>query len=479
MTKKKKIIIIICSVTLIAAIALAIVLPIALKKNDEIGYSYDNENKPIEYDGVSKMVFYKKFSDILKYTFFITDRKNYLTNGMLNAMSRARIPTEKVLAFADYIVEFVDIIMESGFSIPEGGFDPDKASENNIFNNFNYHFMQFFKKTGFTELEFGRFLYELSIDIAGESEYGNLLVELGRDDFVALTANTIYSYKMIMAATTASVEPSEARALQAIVYSLGSNYLKIINKLGFNGIEKLFGLSFDLDREYPNLTEDEFEVFKNVAEMLEGKAANLFYILGKSLTNTDAYTFEQLFTYFAYEDKDSLLAKESLIISHMELAKAIKSGIESSFVFKNTTKIESYESFITQYASLMTEYKKLLDIISKSEEEVDYDAHYSGAYEDLEYFIDCITALSAVESLQGKSAQELDILVDKAKGMWSIFDNTEELVDNTFSMMFANFLLKIINLQGFLENNRRAIADLISDSLAGLIDIRDLEGIIG
>ena len=94
MTKKKRITIIIASCVLLASIAAAIVLPILLKDDVITSYSYENENRPLEYGAVNKMIFQKKFSELLKYTFLITDKNNHIANALLGAMSRARVPTE-------------------------------------------------------------------------------------------------------------------------------------------------------------------------------------------------------------------------------------------------------------------------------------------------------------------------------------------------------------------------------------------------
>ena len=140
MTKKKRITIIIASCVLLASIAAAIVLPILLKDDVITSYSYENENRPLEYGAVNKMIFQKKFSELLKYTFLITDKNNHIANALLGAMSRARVPTEKMLAFVDYLRDFADSMIKDGFSVWAGQFEDGEADF-----DFDFHFNNFFE----------------------------------------------------------------------------------------------------------------------------------------------------------------------------------------------------------------------------------------------------------------------------------------------------------------------------------------------
>lgn len=476
--KNKRVPIVICSILLILAISLSVALPIILRKPIDTGYSFENERKPLEYGAVNKLIFNNKISDILKYSFYISDNNNYLGNALLSAMSRARIPTDKMKAFGDYLAEFVTLLKGSGFSVPSGEFEEEKEQEDSLFSNFDYHFRAFFEKTGFSETELAGFLYELATDLASETSYADTLNLLGRDDFITLTSNTIFCYKMLTDATREGTSPSDARALQAIVYSLGSNYIKIIDKLGFENTEKLLVLDFDTEKEYENLTQEEYSEFSAAMTESKNKIANLFYTLGSIMKQTDAYSFELLFSYIS--DREGADAQEQLVLSHIELSKAIKSGIEASYIHSAKTGISDSESFVTEYASLFTQYKKLLHLVSKSEEQIDFTLYNKAVENSLYSFFDTVETLAATdpESLKGMSQEDVAILAQRAQQLWQIVGGIEEYFDRTFAIRLANFVLKVIDIQALLEKYRRPINDIIEDSIKGLIGMDELEELI-
>lgn len=478
---KKQLWTVVISIIVVLAIATAIVVPLILPKDENIGYSFDDENKPIQYGAVNKLIFNTKLAEMLRVSFFITDKNNYIGTALLNAMSNARIPTEKMLAFADYLMEFGNLIKSSGLSVVNAVFEKgDIKKEDNLFSDFDKYFTDFFIKTGFTELELGRFLYEIAIDTAGESEYGELLSLLGREDFVILTSNSIYSYNMLKTALAEGSGATEARALQAIAYSLGSNYIDIISKLGYEGIEKLFGVAYELDIENTNLSIEDFAIFENTMLASRGKIANLLFILGESIKNTDAHTFELLFSYIGMEDKDSREGKEKLILSHIGLSKAIKKGLDSSFLNYEYTGIADKESFVESYSLLMKEYKKFFEMVEQKEEKSDYDAYFDEKQDNIQTFIDCVYGLSEIDSLNfdAISAEDFDLLIQQSEGLWIIADGAGEYFDQAFSMVFFSFLLKVVDMDALLKNNQKALQDLINDSLQELINNKELEELI-
>ncbi len=477
--KNKRALAVICSILLILAISLSIALPIVLRKPPPVSYSFENERKPLEYGAVNKLIFNNKIADILKYSFYIADKNNYVGNALLSAMSRARIPTEKMKAFADYLAEFVTLLKGSGFFVPSGEFEEDKEQQDSLFSNFNLHFKAFFEKTGFSEPELAGFLYELASDLASNTPYADTLALLGREDFITLTSNTIFCYNMLTDAASLGTSGSDARALQAVVYSLGSNYIKIIDKLGFENTEKLLGLDFDIEKQYENLTAEEYAEFSAAMTQSKNKIANLFYTLGSIMKQTDAYSFELLFSYIS--DKDGAEAQEKLVLSHIELSKAIKNGVEESYKNSAKTGVSDRTSFVSEYASLFTQYKKLLHLVSQSEEVIDFTAYGTAVSNSLNKFFDNIEVLAATDpkSLQGMSQEELAALASRAQQLWQLADGVEEYFDRTFAIRFANFVLKIIDIQGLLEKYRRPINDIIADSIKGLIDMEELEELIG
>lgn len=479
---KKQVWIIVTATIVILAILAAILVPLILSKDENIGYSFEDENKPIEYGIVHKMIFNKKLDEMLNYSFFINDKNNYIGNALLGAMSRARIPTEKMLAFADYLIELGELIKDSGFSILQAAFDKGSIKkEDNLFSDFDKYFLEFFTKTEFTEIELGRFLYEIAIDITGESEYGILLRQLGRKDFVTVTSNSIYSYNMLKTALQTGSGAAEARALQAIVYSLGTNYIDILTKLGYEGVEKLLGIAYDFDIENTRLSAEDFAIFESTMLASKGLIANIMFFAGESVKNTNAYTFELLFSYLGMENKETQEGKEKLVFSHIGLAKAMKKGLESSFANNKETGISNKDDFVMRYSQLLKEYKVFMEMTEQKEEKTNYDEYAIASRVKVQNFVDNIYSLSSIEvlSFDQMSQADFDELVRWSEELWAIADDLEDFIEQVLSMGFFNFVLKVVDIETFLKNNRRALNELIEDSLAGLINAKELEELIG
>ncbi|HHT83496.1 MAG TPA: hypothetical protein GXZ92_03435 [Clostridiales bacterium] len=485
MTKKKRITIIIASCVLLASIAAAIVLPILLKDDVITSYSYENENRPLEYGAVNKMIFQKKFSELLKYTFLITDKNNHIANALLGAMSRARVPTEKMLAFVDYLRDFADSMIKDGFSVWAGQFEDGEADF-----DFDFHFNNFFETTGFNEIELSRLLFELLADFAGEdNEYIELLNLLERDNFVDIVSSTLYGYKMISGFSAQGGSAAQARVMQGLLYAIGNRYVKNIQRMGYENIEKLLLINFDSDKEYDNITQEEYRVYSSFMSCAQGKIANILYVFGNTLISTDAKAFERLFAYFSAQDKECEKAKEDLIVSHISLAKAVNAGIQSSFAYAHKSQISDMDSFIDSYARLIASYKEMTTTLKnqsqnngeeeneEDEEEFDYQEYYAAVYARLAAFTQDVASLSQTKTLQGLSPQQKEELYLKALNMWNLFSDAGDLFEDAFAAANVNFFLRVIDLNGFLKRNRRALQDLIRDSIAGLIgwDIKDLE----
>ncbi len=381
-------------------------------------------------------------------------------------MGRARIPTEKMLAFADYIIGLGEVLINNGYSPLGGEFTPHP--EDNLFGNFNYYFQQFFDKTEFTEQELGRFLYEIISLIAGESEYGKVLLSLGRDDFVSLVVNTIYCYKLITNFMTVSaVTTREARTMQGVAYSLGRNYLNTLNKIGFDGVEKLLGIAFDTNKPYQHLTPDEKDAFIPFANKLEGKVATFLYIIGESLTNIEASAFEELISYTTDKDDLTQNKKLTLINSQIKISRAISTGIEKSFVFYTYNKMQNRQSFISEYVDLFVQYTKLINILIESDEEIDYVILHQKAIDDLSHLLDCLDTLRNVDDLHSLDIQQIDNLFEIATNMYSIFGGIDNLIQNTFSIALVNFVIRIIDIDKIIDANRNLIEDMLPSIIGG------------
>lgn len=463
LSQKKKIILLISSIVLILAIATAVITPILLNRNKDIGYSYDDEHKPIIYDGVSRLVLYEKIAKVLRLTFIITDKDNVIANVYLNAMSRARIPTEKMLAFADYITGFSGMFLPSLSSPETGEFVPSQEN-----NDFSYYYLQFFEKTAFTEQELGRFLYEIIIDIASEGEYKDIILKLGREDFVSIVGNTAYLFKLILTANSMEkMTASEARVLQAFTYSLGSTYLKTINKIGFDGVEKLFGITANKDKNYKYLTAEEKDAFLALGDKAKGKVTTLLYIIGITLVNVQATTFEQLFAYTVSTNKQELQTKKNLIASYINISQAIKMGIENSFNFDNYSSISDYQSFSNEYADLFSHHIELLDIVSQEEQDVEYEQIRTKAKEDIDYFLESLDILSNIENINSLDQEQIEECFDRAINLWALFDGIDGLINNTFSMLIFNLAIRLIDFDKILDDNRNIIEDMFQSILGG------------
>jgi transcription elongation factor Elf1 len=277
--------------------------------------------------------------------------------------------------------------------------------------------------------------------------------------------------------------------MQGLLYAIGNRYVKNIQRMGYENIEKLLLINFDSDKEYDNITQEEYRVYSSFMSCAQGKIANILYVFGNTLISTDAKAFERLFAYFSAQDKECEKAKEDLIVSHISLAKAVNAGIQSSFAYAHKSQISDMDSFIDSYARLIASYKEMTTTLKnqsqnngeeeneEDEEEFDYQEYYAAVYARLAAFTQDVASLSQTKTLQGLSPQQKEELYLKALNMWNLFSDAGDLFEDAFAAANVNFFLRVIDLNGFLKRNRRALQDLIRDSIAGLIgwDIKDLE----
>ena len=445
---------------MISAIVLAVVLPLVLNRPKDLGYSYEEENAPLEYPVVETIIFNRQIRNILSVYLAITDKNNHIGNYLLGVLSQARIPAEKLKPFSNYLEEFIDIVTKGGSSPIQG------------FSGLEYHLMMFFEKTNFTELELGRFLYELFTTITVGSEANKLLLELGQDDFVALSSNTIFTIKMLNKMSE-GISARDARALQGIIYSLGVNYLNVLDKLGFENFEKLLGFDYDRQKDDTSMDEEEWQTYSKTMSMVKNKVSNLFYILSQAMTHTSAYGFELLSMYFSIEDKSTYEAEQYLILSHVEIAKAIKKGLDNSFEKAEITGVGETQEFIQSYSELIVQFQIFMDMTHSKES--DYGALEEDAYSQLESFISYVELLSFYEKIDFYQIDDDNYqnLLQAAQGLWNMNESMESFVDELLTTLFANFVFNFVSLDDLVENSRKAFQDIIKDTIESIMAVED------
>ena len=464
LTKQYKVLLIVSTILLIATIC-GIVLNVVLGEADNTPQIVTNgDDIPIDYSAVNKLIFNTKITDILSNEFFIVDKNHHIGNMLLDAMSKARIPTEKMLLFADYLQNLADFIKENGFSIKNGQFDLENNGNEKIMETINILIKNFFTDTNFTEIELGRFIYQFMFGNIGDAEYKDILSNLGEEDFTIIFANVISSYNIITDSIENGASQSQARSLQALIYSIGSNLVNMIDKLGLNDVEELFGINYDVEFDETALTENEYESLKNYFDTINGKIGNIIYILGNAMKNIDAYTFEMIFEYWQLEDKQTNEAKDKYIVLHINLANALKNAIEESFENFSITEINSKQSFIDKYTSFFVETQKIINI-ANDVENFDFEAYENKIRINLTTFTNKIYLLSEIDykSIKNLSIEEYNNIYNDINVLWGMTDFNFE---TTLSIKLINLILRGTALESFLKGNRIAFSDILRDTLS-------------
>ena len=68
--------------------------------------------------------------------------------------------------------------------------------------------------------------------------------------------------------------------------------------------------------------------------------------------------------YFSIEDKSTYEAEQYLILSHVEIAKSNKKGLDNSFEKAEITGVGETQEFIQSYSELIVQFQIFMDMLS-------------------------------------------------------------------------------------------------------------------
>jgi hypothetical protein len=177
--------------------------------------------------------------------------------------------------------------------------------------------------------------------------------------------------------------------------------------------------------------------------------------------------------YFSIEDKSTYEAEQYLILSHVEIAKAIKKGLDNSFEKAEITGVGETQEFIQSYSELIVQFQIFMDMTHSKES--DYGALEEDAYSQLESFISYVELLSFYEKIDFDQIDDDNYqnLLQAAQGLWNMNESMESFVDELLTTLFANFVFNFVSLDDLVENSRKAFQDIIKDTIESIMAVED------
>ncbi len=434
---KTKTVLIITAIVLLVAILTGIIIYTAIQsspKKEEWELFIDIA--PVDYSAEDNYFYVMRFKDNSKKfisTVFNGADGTALTDRIISAMSKARIPAEKLGTMATAISEIN--LNELSNNLADLDITEDDILDFMQTTTMEYiatSLHKFFTKSGLTEEEFSRFLYAYLRDYAPK-DYLVYLDIFGKDNFIAFFSNSIYLINTLGDIKETGGENVSDYALQAVFYQLGSVYLSIINDVGVDVVEKVLLFDFDFIDQNGNLETEKKELFIPV----KGRIGLIAGILGSIMKEIDVNTINVMRDYIA-EEGEGRIKTDKQIYSQILMAKIIKISLNRMYSAK--TGIANFNDMASVYLTAIKNTVKLNYLISGGslEDQLIIDAceqidgnmsRYIGAINylsELNYTYEEITAIEA-----GEFYEALHI---KAREM------------NSMKYSLDNFIASLINI---------------------------------
>ncbi|MDD3946789.1 MAG: hypothetical protein PHI19_03010 [Clostridia bacterium] len=300
---------------------------------------------PFQYEAVTRTAFVFDFEKFLAVVFMkdIIDSTNAMGISLaqqwgtivIDAFRRARVPSEKLLAFGKYLANTADEFSQEVFHE-----DPEKASlvvviwallNEDPQGDLLYQvagavdwvalYNEMITETGLNPEEAGRVLYQLALALAEGSDK-QLIADLGERSFVVLFSQTMVAATEISMLTSGSTLAS-ARMVAEVLYELGAEYRNIIETFGIENLNNLFG-SVYLDELLAdtNYSDHVLSAFTESKELF-GFAVAFLSEMFTVLDNQIAYSY---YNYLHEENSNQAYAECALI-----LAAAIEQGLDYAY----------------------------------------------------------------------------------------------------------------------------------------------------
>lgn len=424
-------------VLILAAIMFSMVIFDAVKSNrkGEIFEIYI-DNAPLDYSADSNAVYAYKFNNAMLKMLSSQDNPNIrkIVNGMLDAMSSARIPAVKLGKIADVINqssnELINLLINNQALTDE---EIEKLIATTKMQHIADFMNNFFDKTTLTEEEFSTAIYHFMRKNAS-TNYKVAMNKLGKEDYVTFISNTFYLINTmgdIMESQSLSINPT---ILQASLYELGTKYVEITDKVGLGAIKTIMGFDWIFIGN-----DEKTEKLNSYSLALSDKISLCFAIIGYSMRNINTDDIENLNKYFSLEEGKE--KNDYLIYTQLCLSKSILKAMEQSLVFTQKDGIDNTKKlFKYLYDMIQDSYMlriTLQDEIEDAELRQKYENSFNSFTESLKYFS---SKKLNLEQISNTSVEEYQVMLDYAKNSVAFKETLDDFVYSVVYVWCAHLL---------------------------------------
>lgn len=307
------------------------------------------DTAPVNYDAEENYFFVMRFQDsanLFLSSIFSGVDGSALTDRVISALKKARIPAEKLGSMATAINNFNNENIKNSLDKTEiTEEDIIKYMETTTVEYLSSAIHKFFSTSNLTEEEFSKFLYVYLSDNA-PSEYKLYLNLLGRENFIAFFSNSIYLINTLGEIKETGGQSISDYALQAVFYQLGSVYTKIVNEIGVDVLENVLCVNW----HFENTDGTPNEQANTIYDKISGKLGLIAGILGAVMQQTDVETIGAFRDYHK-EQSNEKIKRDKLIYSQILMSKTIKDAMNSLYNAK--TGIADFEDLVSTYEDVI------------------------------------------------------------------------------------------------------------------------------
>lgn len=432
MSRKTKDLIALCVVIVLAVSIFAIVIYDAVSANKqppELDIYIDTT--PINYTDADKAAYAFKFSqtivNLAKQLGLSADGSevNTLLSRTLSAMSKARIPAEKLGKIADAIADSSQDIVD--FFTTNRNIDEDDAAElllNAKVKKIAEFSRSFFVKTTLNEEEFAYVLYQYMLANASTS-YKQAMNKLGKNDYITFISNTFFLLNTLDEISQSDSRKAQSNVLQAALYELGSDYIDILDKAGNDTITKILGFEWNYSG-----TDQKAETLNDYSEKITSKVAFIFGTFGYAMREVKRENIDVLTKYVSL--KDGKEKNDCLIYLECEISKVLSSALTSGEKYLEDNETEDVTAILKQL--IFDAYRMRITITDEEEDTVlaaKYNTDFDKFAQSMNYFADKNLTLDEVSSMT--DTVYYNELLNNAKNINGI---TQTLDDFGFNLIY-------------------------------------------
>ena len=300
---------------------------------------------PIVYSEITRITF---ISDIYTYIYRVFSgfipkaTSDRIASLMLDAFSRARIPSEQVLAIGSFIaagdkattdffgkilsyIDFEASEFQGRIVFKEGVKASTLYGEIAMIGQTMLNLLQ---QANLSATDSARVVYEILNQIP-DSKYKQALSEVGRDGFVTLFLSVYQGVELLNSGLDSSYTEAQIRQLQQSFYQVASDYIELYNSIGYEAIETLLGNAYyTIPEDSETYPEEIIEQYNQIIESIYGMTSFSLLVLSEFMVNSDTLTFEYTIKYINAEDEEK---EDYMILSSLLIARSFTVALDSAF----------------------------------------------------------------------------------------------------------------------------------------------------